>query len=358
MLKLIFSIILIVSILNNNIQTKIIKHSNKYHLKWIYNDYVFPIYMSQKLDNTGTTLIDADYKWFRLTDQIYVDNLDNHEKYFVQDVSRQDELTLHILDYNYATHDQLASYQPKMIAIRSDNNNNNNNAIDEEEEEFDLIKYEFNEKKSDIFTLAYLKSQEILIDDVTNAKKIDYSCSVTVLLPLMDNQSSLINEYNKLLQDFIYIKMVLASNDENADFLNLNKKYFKNKKRRSVKQRRQVNNNNNMDDKVVNLLEIEIREGPISVFKQTNRKDNISCLVRLTDSDSSNIKYEKTIFKIFNKMKSPSYFTSSSSSTSKSTQQIQNKKPISNISINISNFNYFYYFSLFNLIIILLNKLF
>ena len=292
--------------------------------------------------------------------------MDNHEKYFVQDVSRQDELTLHILDYNYATHDQLASYQPKMIAIRSENNDNNNAVDDnEEEEEFDLIKYEFNEKKSDIFTLAYLKSQEILIDDVTNPKKIDYSCSVTVLLPLMDNQSSLINEYNKLLQDFIYIKMVLASNDENADFLNLNRKYFKNKKRRSSssslkqqRRRRQINNNN-MDDKVVNLLEIEIREGPISVFKQTNRKDNISCLVRLTDSDSSNIKYEKTIFKIFNKMKSPSYFgSSSSSSTSKSTQQIQNKKPISNISINISNFNnYFYYFSLFNLII-LFNKLF
>ena len=30
--------------------------------------------MSQKLDNTGK-IIDADYKWFRLTDQIYVDNL-------------------------------------------------------------------------------------------------------------------------------------------------------------------------------------------------------------------------------------------------------------------------------------------
>lgn len=155
-------------------------------------------------------------------------------------------------------------------------------------------------KKREVFTLAYLKSHSIVIDDKNDPNKIDYSCSVTVLLPLNEHQSDLRSEYNALLQHFIYIKMTVLSSDDDADFLNLNHKH---------ENKHKINNfrlhKRDVDNKVVNFLEVEIREGPISVFKsfgKTPRKDNISCFLKLTDSDDTTYpKYQNTIIKLNDK---------------------------------------------------------
>ncbi len=261
-------------------QAKNVQNELKHHMKWVFNDYLFPIVLTKAIKQP----LDADYKWFRTTDLIFIEQIDNYEEYFLQSNTSPNETSLYILNYNFTGHEQLASYQPKMIGVRT------------EGDDSDHLINEF-DKNSEIYTLAYLKSHEIQIDDKRNQKKIDYACSVTVLLPLNENQANLRAEYNKLLQNFVYIKLVLSSVDENADYLGLNSDQQIKRKRI----RRAITNEN----KIINFLEIEIKEGPISVYKSfdktVKRRDNISCLLKLTDSDDEKIKYEKTILKIFDK---------------------------------------------------------
>ena len=283
-------------------QAKNVINDLKHHIKWVFDDYFFPIVLTKSINKP----VDADYKWFRITDSIFVDEIDNYEEYFLQSNTTPDEISLYILNYNFTGHEQLASYQPKMIAVRTDGDDSN------------YIIDEFN-KNSEIFTLAYLKSQEIIIDDQTNPKKIDYACSVTVLFPLNEYQANLRADYNKLLQNFVYIKLILSSLDENADFFGLNSDQQIKRKRI----RRAITNEN----KIINFLEIEIKEGPISVYKSfdhtVKRRDNISCLLKLTDSDDEKVKYEKTILKVFGKTAYPDTST-----------QLSQTKP------NVSHANY------------------
>lgn len=200
--------------------------------------------------------------------------------------STHDSTNLYILNYNFQTHDQLAAYEPKIIAVRTNSN-------DDILPEYDLDEYN---KNREIFTLSYLKSQSILIEDKKDSPKIEYSCSVIVLLPLNEYQSDLRTEYNNLLQNYIYIKMIVSSDDD-ADLLNVKNDHTS--KRPHNHHKVHTVHKRETDNKKT-FLEIEIREGPISVYRSLkgSRPDNISCYLKLTDSDDHTFpKYQNTIYK-------------------------------------------------------------
>ena len=227
-------------------------------------------------------------KWFRTTDSKFIDEIENHETYFLQDNKNTllytDTVSLYILTYNYTTHEQLASYKPQMIAIRT-----------ETDDSTELIN-DFN-KNSEIFSLAYLKSHEILIDDKTDLKKNDYTCLITVLFPLDESQPTLRAEYNDLLEKYIYIKMIVSSDKTNKS----------NRKKKFTSQRRIRSTGNEK------FLELEFREGPISVYKSDKLRENITCHLKLTDSEDELTAYENTIVKVHD------YEFNSNAETTKST---------------------------------------
>ena len=65
-------------------------------MKWVFNDYLFPIVLTKAIKQP----LDADYKWFRTTDLIFIEQIDNYEEYFLQSNTTPNETSLYILNYN------------------------------------------------------------------------------------------------------------------------------------------------------------------------------------------------------------------------------------------------------------------
>ena len=260
---------LVIAILFYKVDTKNIKMEINYqnhHIKWVYSDYPLPIVFTKNIDDS----VDADYKWFQMTDSIFVDEIDNHEDIFAQDKINASLIGLYLLKYNNLTHNELASYQPQMIAVRTEGSSSNN------------IINEFNQN-IDVFTLAYLKSHKIIIDDKKDSNKIDYSCSITIIFPFNENNQNLRSDYNTFLENFVYMKMTLSGGDE-----------------KKGKTKGKLNHNRiKRDNQMVNFLEMEFKEGPISVYKSSKQKERISCFLKLTDSAEMQVAYENTILKTY-----------------------------------------------------------
>lgn len=201
--------------------------------------------------------------------------MDNYWKHFFQ-LNINNETRLYLLNYSHVTHDQLASYQPNMIGVRT------------EIEDSNYLLEEFNNNSGPVFTLAYFKTIQILIENKNDQNKLDYSCSVSVLLPLNSKQINLIAEYNKLIQNYIYIKMALTSDDD-SDWFKSNTQLDQ------IKFRSRRDTDAKLD---VKFIEIEIRHGPISVYAEPQRKENITCLLKLIDSDDRRLKFEKKIHRL------------------------------------------------------------
>ncbi len=145
-------------------------------------------------------------------------------------------------------------------------------------------------KSAPLFTLAYLRKFEILIDEKKESNKIDFSCAVSILLPLNENQTNIVAEYNQLIQNLIYIKLDLLSDDSDQHLMS-------NYQPKIEYHRKRIKRNN--EEKTVRLIEIVIKQGPISAYKESQAKNNFtcSCFLTLTDSDENRPKFEKTIFK-------------------------------------------------------------
>ena len=219
-------------------------------------------------------------KWFLTSprNKCYIEELDDYSLSYVQ-FSINDETGLYLLNYSFTTHDQLASYQPKMIAVRTEIDDSN------------YLIDSFN-KSAPFFTLVFLRSFEILIDKQEDSDKIDFSCAVSILLPLNENQTNIVAEYDELIQNLIYIKMVLINDESNQHVASNSQRQIEYHKKRTRR---------NNEEKVIRLLEIVIKQGPIAVNKETQTKHNnitCSCFLTLTDSDENRPKFEKTIFKL------------------------------------------------------------
>ncbi len=184
-----------------------------------------------------------------------------------------------------------------MIAIRTETDDSNK------------IINDFN-KISEIFTLAYLKSHEILIDDQTDLKKNDYSCFITVLFPFDESKPILRADINDILEKYIYLKMTVSSNNE--IFYRKNKFTTHKRTRRSGDKK---------------FLELEFREGPISVYKSDKLTENITCHLKLMDSEDQQTTFENTIEKMYQYRHTNDFTTKSASITENSTSgsSVKNK---------------------------------
>jgi hypothetical protein len=146
------------------------------------------------------------------------------------------------LDYDFLAHSLLGSYQPIFI---------NNEKI------------QYN-KTNEIFTLVYLKSHEIIIE---NAR--EYICSLKIILKKEDSEMKV-----KLLKNTSLIKILF------------------NGKNNSIKHKHLIKQPQN------DLIEIEIKE-IFNQYKGSNKRNwNISCHYSLYDSENLTCPiYEKIIHK-------------------------------------------------------------
>lgn len=151
--------------------TKVVKRHNYqffspviYKHKWITRETKFPLRLETPVK------IDADFKWFKTSEDLFIEELENYDKEYDFEQGNG-KLTLDILKYNHIDHEQLSSYEPRVIGTRTEK-------IQEKE----------------IFSLFYLKSHKI---EIINAKgKNKAFCNVTILLP---QDSSLILNRNQAL---------------------------------------------------------------------------------------------------------------------------------------------------------------
>ena len=163
-----------------------------FHLKWVYDGYLLPLILEKKLSASST----ADYKWYKYSENVYIEDINNEsQEYFISKTS--DYTKLSILDYNYTTHEQLSSYEPRIV--------------DDLMHDYKPIVQDYNydfmgvENLTDIFTLAYMKSHSLLLNKLEN--KTEVSCVVKIMLPINDEY---INEKNyNLLQRNLYIRIAI-----------------------------------------------------------------------------------------------------------------------------------------------------
>ena len=93
---------------------------------------------------------------------------------------------LYIFTYNFGTHNQLSSYESKMISTR-----------DETDTPLGTRQ---------IFTLAYLKSHSIIVNNA-NKDTVDVSCAVEVLLPNNEHNEDFTANNYKLIEKYLKLQM-------------------------------------------------------------------------------------------------------------------------------------------------------
>ncbi|RNA01643.1 hypothetical protein BpHYR1_008175 [Brachionus plicatilis] len=83
-------------------QTIIYKH------KWITRETKFPLRLQTPLR------IDADFKWYKTSEDLFIEEIDNFEKDYRFE-QNNDKVILDILKYDHSYHEQLSSYEPRVI---------------------------------------------------------------------------------------------------------------------------------------------------------------------------------------------------------------------------------------------------
>ena len=96
---------------------------------------------------------------------------------------------LYIFSYNFGSHNQLSSYEAKMISTR---------------DETEIPQLTQNRQ---IFTLAYLKSHSIIIGNNANKDTVDVSCAVEILLPNNEHNEDFTANNYKLLEKYLKLQM-------------------------------------------------------------------------------------------------------------------------------------------------------
>jgi hypothetical protein len=280
----------------------------RFHLKWVYDAYPLPIFLEKPIR------LDADYKWFKYTENKYIDELNDHASEYLYSQTR-DKTKMYILAYDARSHKQLSSYEPKPIAVRLGPDATDNN-----------VETKITDVR-DIYTLAFLKTHEISVDTQTRADRVELSCSALVYLPL--NENDYYNQENyKLIQKSVSMNMRMTSDDEPGQIwldegAAAHSKHNKHKHREHLppgrRRRRSVLHmeieNKSKGGKLKSgqpsplplsapehgYIEITLREGPIVINKLTRddqfRSENVTCSLSLLDFDNS-INYENTVYKI------------------------------------------------------------
>jgi hypothetical protein len=155
---------------------------NYYNLRWVTKDPVLPIF----IEKTTNAVDSADFKWFKYPQEVYLDEEENYDSKYLFSQSLNTTV-LYILEYNLRTHEQLGTYEPVAMGLRT----NSYDMVDTREQNSPI-------DPVFLYTLAYLESHTIeATQDAFNSDKLSYFCNVSVLIP--NNRLLGLNEANQRL---------------------------------------------------------------------------------------------------------------------------------------------------------------
>jgi hypothetical protein len=155
-----------------------------YHLKWVTNQTQFPIHfsMNKNFPNSSFT-----WKWKRVSDNSYVENLPSLNKDYIQ-LETDTKSELIIVNFDNKNMEQLSSYQP----LPSLNN--------------EVVQLPNNTERN-IFSLAYLKDHKVKLQKSLNKNKI--SCIADFLIS--NTEVSMIEPIMKQMEKYASFKLEIKS---------------------------------------------------------------------------------------------------------------------------------------------------
>jgi hypothetical protein len=232
--------------------------SSNYLIKFITPFTEYPVRL---IDNFGsyesTNSIMDKSKWFKHGSNCFVDELDQSSKYFSTEINLNGGINLLILKYDATTNLVLDHYEPYHY--------------DKDDE--------MQQTAKEMYTLVYLKSFELKIDETEN--EIKASCELTLIIPIgiADEHTEIINEniQETLSLDFKY-------DDQTQDNLHLKSKKHKRLHQKHSNSKRDANSK-------ASKFEQTYSTGSFNFNKYTFQSDqktvNVTCNIVLRDFDNS-----------------------------------------------------------------------
>lgn len=267
-----------------------------YYIKFLTQYTEYPITLKDKL---GGTQKDYITKWYKHGSSCNLEELDNYQKYFKINKQENGATDIQIIDYDRKNNLILDHYEPTQV---------HSAAEDDIEHNYDYA----DEKSRVIYTLAYLNSFKMEVDD-SSADKIELTCKAKFLLPvgIVYDHTSILNEQ---LEKAIELKLNMISRST----YNFGKDAIEDKKFELDELEKNATESSEIDYKVterivnkpakkhgrdanvlkvshnqrseITLYELEIVDGPISLYKGETEEGagaNFSCHLTLVDYDET-----------------------------------------------------------------------
>lgn len=160
-----------------------------FRVKWLTPDSKLPIRIEKPLKPQN---LKTDLKWYLYPEELYIDEIDDYETFYAYRQTNN-SIELDILKYDHQIHDQLTSFIARPVGSRA--------SVDKSD--------------IDIFTLAYLKRQEISFEYGSRMSTI--SCNVSILVHSGDSNFNKLN--TNLVLNNLHIRLGFF-NQEDVEFNN------------------------------------------------------------------------------------------------------------------------------------------
>ena len=135
-----------------------------YHLKWIWDGQTMPVWLeTRRRGDLAASHVQPDYRWFKYAHGgMFVDELADYQTQYVYSLT-PDAARLYLLAYDYDTHAHLSSYEPRLVATHVRQEEGGDGGGGAAKPPLLPSVAVLQERRRDIFTLAYLKSQAIVV---------------------------------------------------------------------------------------------------------------------------------------------------------------------------------------------------
>jgi hypothetical protein len=149
-----------------------------HHLKWLSNQTVYPIAF-EKVDNMET-----EFNWWKHSSNKYVNQLADYFDSYVIDQPMY-KTRMFILKYDNYNHDQLSSYEPKVVGMQQQQQQQHQSHEHEQPESLSHLQHD-----RDIFTLVYMLDHKLKL--VYDKHSVNVTCYADFLVP--QNKEDSINQ--------------------------------------------------------------------------------------------------------------------------------------------------------------------
>ena len=190
-----------------------------HHIKWITNHTFYPFRLSVSINDQDLNET-TNYDWFKLSENKLVTHLPTLFKTYLVTESEL-KSNLYLLSYNNQTHEQLSSYEPKMVNHLNMNGVSQTNIIRD------------TKRARDVFTLAYLKSHSIKVNKPDN-DTYKVRCIADFLISRsfgQDDAELMVPAIMAQMEKYASFKIAIKSSEIDANKINRN--VYKNKRPKS-----------------------------------------------------------------------------------------------------------------------------